>query len=504
MSSIRRLFFAVCATALVAFALPAAAATKSVSATPPAGPLSAGVQQIVVIYNNTGNSNANSFELDWIPTANFSVQGGFLNGDPSNAGTLKSPGVFGGQYTQGILFNKQAPAKTSVSITLNVTVSPNCGPTSASFHVAGWTGSPGPLSTSFPESPAGPYLTPIAAAPAGTCSLGFTAQPHGAQVSTNITSKGSDPNADPVAVAMFNGANIDATYTGPISLVIKSGTGGFPGNGAVLSAGGPNNAVAGVATFPGLQIDQVGMNYQLTASGGGAVAVDSTAFSIFANGQIGCVGGKDANTNNYNSSLGKGNFTFDPDGNATPTSSGWGLRRGANKDGLPCVLVDYTFTPPTGANGNVASMLFDHSTGQKASWKYLVTWTSIAVDAGGSTQGWTTFRPFLSWGIDNPNTAAGSTDFVPALFCLDDPGDLTQRTPAQLFALLPTMPNDCAVNGPFCKANAAHPDIYKLADAANPAKMCISQQGFSTGAGNMLFPWSEVVDEGDSYVKPGN
>jgi hypothetical protein len=157
------------------------------------------------------------------------------------------------------------------------------------------------------------------------------------------------------------------------------------------------------------------------------------------------------------------------------------------------VLVDFQWTPPTlSESAYVASLLYDRTTGQAASWKYVITWPARAVDSSGSTAGWTTARPQVSWGVANPVHSPGSADYVPALFCRADPGDLTQRTVSELAALLPTMPADCATtgtpanttgNGPFCKAAYAHPSVYPLGGTAR----CVSQQGFAAGAGNVLF-----------------
>ncbi|MEO8675278.1 MAG: hypothetical protein ABI569_06845 [Casimicrobiaceae bacterium] len=153
------MFFLVLAVSLTAFALPASAA-KTISLNVPSGPLTASTTQIQVTMNNTGNSNANSFEIDWIPSANFSVQGGFVLGNPANVGTPINPGVYGAAY-KGLVWNSQAPNKTSVTLVLNVTVTPTCSSTPVTWAAAAWTGSPGPLSTSFTLQGT-PYSTPIA------------------------------------------------------------------------------------------------------------------------------------------------------------------------------------------------------------------------------------------------------------------------------------------------------------------------------------------------------
>jgi hypothetical protein len=301
---------------------------------------------------------------------------------------------------------------------------------------------------------------------------------------------------------LLPGGSVDTSFAGLVNLAIKSGTGTA---GAALGGTKSASAVAGTATFAPT-IDTAGVDYQLTATSG--LSVVSTKFTIFGFGDIACTKGT-SGVDNYNSSQGQTEFDFDPDSGNAPSGSGWGLRRGTNYDGLGCVKVAYTFTPPSGPN-NVASMLFDRTTGQAASWKYLITWPSTAVSSTSPTTGWTTFRPRVSWGIDNPNPAAGSTDYVPALFCTNDPGDISLRTASQLQNLLPNMPDDCALpgvpnntasDGPFCKAAFARSDVYPL---AGKAKMCVSQQGFTTGAGNTLFPWTEVVDQADAYITPGD
>ena len=151
-----------------------------------------------------------------------------------------------------------------------------------------------------------------------------------------------------------------------------------------------------------------------------------TGYFAASTGRVGCVGGTTIvggvpQYNNYDSSEGNIDFTFDPDGTNAPSADGWGLRRGANYDGNGCVLVDYAFTQPTGPY-SVASLLYDRTTGQAASWKYVITWPASAVDSTGSTTGWTTARPRVSWGVANPDHAPGSVDYVPGVVLPQRPG----------------------------------------------------------------------------------
>jgi len=501
------LLFVVVTLALMAFALPSSAApakifglTMDTYPTPGQAVLPNTTVTLSAKYTNltpNGNSTINWVHLT-VP-AGMAItnivfpQGGSLYSQNGNVLVVNNiPGI--GSGGQSWLF----------TVTVSV---PPAGCTSYTFGAEAYTGNSGTQGQPFAYQAtfAGPppFTSKPDIAVTSGCVLQFQKQPAGAQVNTTITSVGSDTTGAPVQVALTDGTNPVASFNGTISLAIKLGTGTA---GAILS-GGSATASSGVATFPSLSIDTVGLNYRLIASAFGATSPDSNAFSIFANGDIGCVGGRTTATNNYNSVNGKTDYTYDPDGSNTPSGNAWGLRRGANYLlNQQCVLVDYTFIPPTAANNYVATLLYDRTTGQQASWKYLVAWpTGVAVDSTNPTKGWTTYRPWQSWGIDNPNSASGSPDYVPAQFCLGDPGDLTQRTAAELFALLPKLPNDCDPahinDGPFCKANAAHPTVYYLDDAAHPAKMCISQQGFSTGPGNTIFPWSEIVDQADGFTR---
>ncbi len=86
----------------------------------------------------------------------------------------------------------------------------------------------------------------------------------------------------PVVTAKDAAGNVDTSYSGNITLAIKSGTGtaGAALNGTVTLA-----AVNGVVTFSGLSIDlinPIGSPYQLTASDGTLPIIESAAFNIKA------------------------------------------------------------------------------------------------------------------------------------------------------------------------------------------------------------------------------
>jgi hypothetical protein len=69
----------------------------------------------------------------------------------------------------------------------------------------------------------------------------------------------------------------DTSYNGPVSVVIKSGT-GAPGAGLIGAA--TVNAVGGVARFSGLAINKVGTGFRLSASAPGKASTDSSPFDV--------------------------------------------------------------------------------------------------------------------------------------------------------------------------------------------------------------------------------
>src|SRR5206468_2816258 len=99
--------------------------------------------------------------------------------------------------------------------------------------------------------------------------LVFTTQPGGAQA-------GSPFATQPQVVAKDANKNTATSFTGAVTLAIKAGTGTA---GAQLTGDTTVTAVAGVATFTGLRIDQAGTGYVVTASGGGASS-DSAPFDV--------------------------------------------------------------------------------------------------------------------------------------------------------------------------------------------------------------------------------
>jgi hypothetical protein len=69
----------------------------------------------------------------------------------------------------------------------------------------------------------------------------------------------------------------DSSYNGPVTVVIKSGTGA---SGAGLIGTATVNAVGGVARFTNLAINKAGTGFRLTASAPGKASTDSSPFDI--------------------------------------------------------------------------------------------------------------------------------------------------------------------------------------------------------------------------------
>jgi hypothetical protein len=192
--------------------------------------------------------------------------------------------------------------------------------------------------------------------------------------------------------------------------------------------------------------------------------------------------------------------TLDPDQDIAYGEAGqWGLRRGVNADGT-CPPLSYTFT----LKDNVASLIYDKSGGQMASFKYVIVWNPVAVDGpNAATAGWSQTRPRFSWGIPNPDPTActnpADCDFVPALYCvLDDSlsqyGGLNEPP---LDSLLPTIPSVA----PFTGFNDNNRPQYK---PGQKAQMCIAQQG-ATAFGKVndviqILYWHKVIDQADGFT----
>jgi len=206
----------------------------------------------------------------------------------------------------------------------------------------------------------------------------------------------------------------------------------------------------------------------------------------------------------YDSSLGNTDFTFDPDASkeyVVPGGSGWGLRRGPNRDGSTCnVKVNYTCNLD-GAT-NIAACSWDKLSGQQATFKYVFVWKAVSPDA----DGWKVFRPLISWGIASPgapvpydpnNTGSYNYNWMPGLACVWD-----------MFPALPTLPTTILPSNPFTAPWTDNGNTSGQYPPGGTAWVCVSQQGVtSVGAPSgpvLLQFWNKVIDEADVVIKgPG-
>ena len=83
---------------------------------------------------------------------------------------------------------------------------------------------------------------------------------------------------------------------------------------------------------------------------------------------------------------------------------GWGLRRGPNKDGSACIKVNYSCDLDGDREHRELHVRQDVS-GQQATFKYLFLWGPRAPQANG----WTDYRPLVSWNIATPDTPANAS-----------------------------------------------------------------------------------------------
>ena len=205
----------------------------------------------------------------------------------------------------------------------------------------------------------------------------------------------------------------------------------------------------------------------------------------------------------YDSINGPGDPKYDPDlpstlsglGSSYYGPPGWGLRRGPNRDGAGCVKVNYSCDLDATATTNLAACTFDkgppdatHPNGQLATFKYLFLWASRD-----NTDGWTKFRPQVSWGVTNPATTGPTAymlpDWVPLLACLDGDFPLI-GLPTTILPVIPSV-------APF--TDAANTRSQYLPNGQT-ALVCGMQQGWTAVGSGKLQHWNIIGDESDLRV----
>jgi hypothetical protein len=258
---------------LAAFALPAnAAKTITLSATPVPAPLSSLTTSISVIIANTGNSNANSFEIDWSTSPYFKVTEA-MAGD--TAGSCSPTGSKPGYAS--CVFLKQLPTKDSVTVTLTVEVTNQCTPMSIDWYAYAWTGAPGSVSQSFALQGTAPRITSTP-----NCTIKFVTPPKDTFVGWTITGSPFNSMGAPVTVQLLQGGT------------------GVPGKTVTLSAVPASCATTSTSTATTDSSGTVTLNFtaaaaescQLRAEEPVYGLVDSPSFNVVQpTGSLGCTAG---------------------------------------------------------------------------------------------------------------------------------------------------------------------------------------------------------------------
>ncbi len=238
---------------LTLFVVPALAASSkkpyAVVIAPAAVPAGATTTFTATLTNETGTQQLGS--------ANLTLPAGFtpLSVGAPSVGTA----TLAGSTVQLRDLATPPGASTSVSVSARVP----CAPVTFTWSVIAkqannFTGDPGnDLTFDAANSSLTTTLT-------GSCHLGieFTSQPADSQIATAITTATFDPSGPPVSVRVLDGNGDPITSsTAPITLAIGTNPGGGSLSGTTLV-----NAVGGAASFPGISIDEPGLNYTVTAS----------------------------------------------------------------------------------------------------------------------------------------------------------------------------------------------------------------------------------------------
>ena len=332
------------AAMLVAFALPANAGgsynTKTISLSVTPTTLSTATTVVYAKITNTGNSTANSFEVDWKTSPYFTVTSASVG---SSMGSCSTAGRKGPAYS-GCVFTKQLPTKSSVTITLNVQLTSNCDPLSIDWFAFAWTGAPGSVSQSFDLNCSNPVTT----APASSCSIKFVTQPADAFIGSTITGSALNSNGVPVSVQLLQNGTAAGAGTSVSLSASPAGcaTGTTPvttdasGIAQVTFVGAAPGACALAASAPGY---------------GSAGSQQSQQFSVVQQaGNLGCTSSNNAFGTTGTSGLALNGTRLQNTDDPAPDAVG-------GSPAPQCVVVPYVVstTCPAGFSGTCTNFVYD-------------------------------------------------------------------------------------------------------------------------------------------------
>jgi hypothetical protein len=394
------------AVMLLAFALPASAggSTKTISLSVTPTTLSATTTVVYAKITNTGNSTANSFEVDWKTSPNFTVVSATAGG---STGACSAAGRKGPGYS-GCVFTKQLPVKSSVTITLTVQVTSQCSAQSINWFAYAWTGAPGPVSQSFQLN----CSIPVTSVPASSCSVEFVTQPADVFIGSTITGSQLNSNGAPVSVKLLqNGAAAAAGTAVSVSASPATcATGATPVT--TDASGVAQIAFAGAA--PGACV--------LTASAAGYGSADSQQFNVVQQvGDLGCSAGNNTFGATGSGLVLNGTRLENVDDPATDAVGG--------SPAPDCVVVPYVVstTCPTGFVGSCTNLVYDPlDQGTHMTFTFHWEWPPEAIPTTGIEGIHPTVQFFL-----NGNPVGVELDFCPEIIPVyGTGGDVTGVDPA--------------------------------------------------------------------------
>ena len=184
-------------------------------------------------------------------------------------------GASGGtaSYTSGLALFLNLGLSPGQSATLTIDATAPC-----SASTSAW-GTEAKQSNQFNGSGNDFVLDPgssLAASVSGSCSLAFLGQPNGTAVGSQITTQVGSTGS-PASIEVLDGTGqLLTSSTAAVTVAIGSN----PGSGT-LSGTTTVDAVAGVASFAGLSINQTGVGYTLAATSPGITSATSSYFAIW-------------------------------------------------------------------------------------------------------------------------------------------------------------------------------------------------------------------------------
>jgi hypothetical protein len=194
----------------------------------------------------------------------------------------------------------------------------------------------------------------VSVTPGTAAALVFTVQPVTVSVGAAIT--------PPVQVTARDGFSNTATgFTGTVTV----GIGNNPG-GATLGGTNTVNAAAGVATFPGLTLNQAGSGYTLTAAASGLTGATSAAFDISLVGAA-------------------PNAWSNPIGGAWSVPANWSLARVPQATDSVVIALNGTYTVTLDTTISIAFLTFGGSSGVQTlamSTRTLTVTNAVTVQVG--------------------------------------------------------------------------------------------------------------------------